>query len=141
MKLHQDVTAAGTYVALRPTPGTWAMLMQWATQVGLTLEPDLHVTVLYSRKVIPVEPSTDEHHAIPMAFAPLGDSALVVHLAAPSIVRRHEQLIAQGGTHDYDDFLVHMTLVGKTSKLLPKHLPMFDFGLIFGEEYTEELHP
>lgn len=139
MKLHQDVSATGTYVALKPSASTKALLGQWASQVGLTLEPDLHVTVLYSRKPIAVSVSSDEHHAIPLSFGPLGDAALVVHLMAPTIDARHRQLISQGGTHDHADFMAHMTLVAKTDRLLPKALPMFNFGLIFGEEYVEAL--
>lgn len=130
--------ATGTYVALRPSASTKALLEEYATEYGLQLDEDLHVTVLYSRVVLPVLVNTDEHITLPTGFTKLG-TALVLELDAPSIVARHNQLINQGHTHDFEDHIVHMTIMKEPGSLRPGDLPPVNFGLNFGLEYTEAL--
>jgi hypothetical protein len=135
VQLHKDVQ--GTYVGLRPTFATQLLLEAWAQEAGITLAENLHLTVLYSRVPLRVTTNPDEHRAEPVLYEPLGTSPLVVKFIAPSIVARHEQLIRQGGTHDFPEFIPHMTLVAEGDA--PAEVPPMQFAMTFGMEYTEAL--
>jgi hypothetical protein len=115
-----------------------ALLQDWALENELPLEPDLHLTVLYSRKPMDVECQTVEHLAQPLRVRELSGS-IVIELEAPSIEARHEELMVQGGTHDYPDFIPHLTVIAKGEGFDPKSFETPGFGLIFGREYDEEL--
>jgi hypothetical protein len=129
----------GTYAAVIPTDGTLALVQDWAAKNCIVLDDALHVTLLYSRKVVNVELCDSEYVATGVRFDKLGD-ALVLVLQCQALVDRHEQFMAQGGTHDFDEFILHMTIQTKTD-LNPDEVPMMDFGLVFGREYTEPLRP
>lgn len=129
----------GTYVAVIPTDGCLALIRDWATKNCIVLDDALHVTLLYSRKVLNVELCDSEYIATGVRFDKLGD-ALVLVLKCQAMVDRHEQFMAQGGTHDFGEFILHMT-IQTTSELRPEEVPMIDFGLVFGREYTEPLRP
>ena len=135
--LLSEITATGTYVAVVPTPGTQALLQDWATEHRIELDPDLHVTLLFSRVVLNVVPKTNEFVATGITFDRFGD-ALVLKLKCDAMERRHKELIAQGGTHDYPDYIPHLTIQSK-SELQASDVKVPDFGLIFGCEYTEPL--
>lgn len=137
--LLSEIMAMGTYVAVVPTPSTMALLRAWADQQHLELDENLHVTLLYSRKVVHVVPKSDEFVATGVAFDKFGD-ALVLKLQGDSLVKRHDQLIALGGTHDYPDFNPHLTIQAK-STLNPQDVEVPDFGMIFWQEHTEPLDP
>lgn len=129
----------GTYVAVLPTESTLALLQAWAAENKFELADDLHVTVLYSRTVMNVVPCQDEFVATGVNLEVLG-GCLVLKLECPALMKRHEQLIAQGGTHDFPSYIPHMTLQKETS-VNPKDVPMPMFGLILGHEYSEPLDP
>lgn len=141
MLLHELKTpqVQGTYVAVRPTDSTLALIRAWADQHRIVLDDDLHVTVLYSRKPVNVAPCSDEFVATGIGFDTFGD-ALVLKLNSDALHARHAQFIAQGGTHDYPSYSPHMTLQAK-SNLKPADMPEVPFGFIFGNEYTEPLNP
>lgn len=138
MKL-SEIFSTGTYVAVFPTEATAALLKDWAAEAGVVLVPDLHVTVLYSRRTtrIVTEPA-EQYRATPTRLEPLGDSKLVVHLDSLSLVQRHAVFRHAGHTHDFPSYLPHMTLVGKDGTV-PKDLPPMDFGLAFEGERAEPL--
>jgi hypothetical protein len=104
----------------------------------VTLVDDLHVTVLYSRRVLPVlvDPYT-QFRGTPTTLGPLGTVKLVVKFDSPALAQRHKTFLNGGHTHDFDDFIPHMTLVKDGE--VPKDLPPIDFGLAFEGEYTEPL--
>lgn len=135
----KEPEATGTYVAVLPTPSTVALLRAWADKNKFALVDDLHVTVLYSRKVVNVLPSRDEFVATGDRLEVLG-GALVLLLNCPSLQARHAELVAQGGTHDFPDYMCHVTLQ-KDTKLKPSEVEMPVFGMIFGNEYSEPLNP
>lgn len=137
--LLRELKATGTYVAVLPTEATSALLRAWADEHKFELVDDLHVTLLYSRKVVNVVPCHDEFVATGVRLEVLGGD-LVLMLDCPALKNRHDQLIAQGGTHDFPDYLIHVTLQKKTS-LKPEDVQMPTFGLIFGREYNEPLDP
>ncbi len=135
----KETKPTGTYVAVLPTPSTLALVRAWADEHRFDLADDLHVTLLYSRKVVNVVPCLDEFVATGDRLEVLGGD-LVLMLNCPALQARHSQLVAQGGTHDFPNYLCHMTLQKKTN-LKPSEVEMPTFGLIFGNEYSEPLDP
>lgn len=137
LKELKSVESSGTYAAVLPTPGTLALIRDWADKNKIVIDDNLHVTLLFSRKPLRITCCKDEFVATGVGFAKLGD-ALVLKLNCPAIEARHKQFIAQGGTHDFPEFIPHMTIQAK-SELKPEDVPMMDFGLIFSNEYSEPL--
>ena len=138
--LLKEIVGTGTYVAVLPTDSTFALLRAWADEHSVELDDDLHVTLLYSRKPVHVVPCLDEFVATGDCFDIFGD-ALVLKLNCPTLKARHEQLIAQGGTHDYPMYNPHLTIQAKfCSGQKIEDLPLPP-GLIFGREYSEPLDP
>ena len=135
MLLRELASFSGTYVAVRPTSATLALLSTWAAANGVTLDPGLHTTVLYSRNPVNVEPNTDEYQAQPLGFEVFGDK-VVMKLVCPALSRRHEQLMNAGGTHDFESYTPHISITGDCdySKWSP-----ITFGLLLGGEYSEPL--
>lgn len=135
----KNTESAGTYVAVVPTPSTLALLQVWAQEQNLQIVDDLHVTLLYSRAPINVVLCKDEFIATGVHLEVLG-GCLVLRLDCPAMIDRHEQFISQGGTHDFPSFNLHMTLQ-KDTYLNPEDITLPNFGLVFANEYTEELKP
>lgn len=121
----------GTYVACKYTEESCVALISWATVVGVpnVVHPkDLHSTILYSRAPleelhgdvdvdfstwnfavealveVPVRPGAVAPGAVP------DHSALALKLKAPELVKLHGDLIALGGTHDFPDYMPHITV-------------------------------
>lgn len=138
MKL-QELCQTGTYVAVRPTPSTLELLQEWAQQNQLELDDDLHVTLLYSRKIVSVYLSKDEFFGAPLSLSPFGNCDIVLKLESKSLSKRHDDLIAQGGTHDYPTYTPHLTLMSKAGGSSLKDLSPIQFGLKFSNEYSEPL--
>jgi hypothetical protein len=137
--LRELMNRKGTYVAVLPSASTQALMNEWAQEHGIPILDDLHCTLLYSRKVIPVVNSTTEYTAKPLGFIQMDDECVAIELDCPSMVARHEQFISQGGTHDFDPFILHMTIL-KDHKIDPKDIPPIKFRLMFEREYNEELN-
>jgi hypothetical protein len=134
-KKHNDLVAIdGTYAALVPTAASAIKLLEWAKSAYIIADPHPHVTVLYSHKHVETHPTTNKHLAVPDGFILLGDF-LVLKLKAPSIVNRHNELIALGGTHDYPVFTPHLTILAQPNGIKIEDLPPIDFHLIFENEY------
>lgn len=128
----------GTYVAVVPNESTLALLVDWAANAKVTLDPKLHCTLLFSRTPLEITVLPDEYACTPKGFTNLGD-AIVLLLECPALEARHYQFIDQGGTHDFDGYVLHMTLIAKPETIKIQDLPDVNFGLIFGKEYTEDL--
>jgi hypothetical protein len=128
----------GTYVAVVPNESTLALLADWSAKAKITLDPTLHCTLLFSRAPLEITVLPDEYVCTPNGFTNLGD-AIVLLLECPALVARHYQFIDQGGTHDFEGFVLHMTLMAKPGTIKIKDLPDIDFGLNFGKEHTEDL--
>lgn len=93
-----------------------ARLHDWATRRGFTnIVPadQMHVTQVYSRKPVDLEPRTDTVTAAGdrRAIAPLGDKgAVVLHFQSPALQDRHQEAMQAGASHDWPAFLTHVTL-------------------------------
>ena len=101
-----------------------ADLVAWAKDNGFssTLSAaDMHVTVLYSRK--PVDPiamgedgwgmSSDGGIKVlsgPRALERFDGGAVVLQFASSALSYRHEDMIRRGASHDFPDYLPHVTL-------------------------------
>ncbi len=111
MKLLDLDPTAGTYVSVKLTAGSKAIIEQWMQSAPIECFPldYLHCTLLYSRKVITALPKDTLHFAAPIGFD-IFDNYLVLTLDGPSLTERHLELRALGGTHDYDDFKAHMSI-------------------------------
>lgn len=127
----------GTYVAIKPTLETKLQLFDWAQKSNFLLDQDLHVTLLYSRKNIPVVLSPGILYARPKELSSLGTAAVVLHLDSLALINRHNHFMAQGHSHDWEDYTPHMTL--RMSDFDYRKLPPILFDLRFDNEYTEEL--
>ena len=141
---------AGTYAAVKPVGGTVGLLAQWMQHSGIpaaNLEAieDLHVTLLYSRKPVRVVCTGQEFHATPAGWDLFknkdGSVSLVLLLDSPELVRRHSELMALGATYDYPSYKPHLTVTYHFNEKTTDHLPPIEFGLTFGKEYSEALHP
>ena len=142
--LLKEIMATGTYVAVLPTDSTLALLRAWADEQRIELDDHLHVTLLYSRKPVHVVPCTDEFVATGVSFDMFGD-ALVLKLNCPALDARHQELMDQGGTHDFPTFNPHITIQAKSKEHLRSDRKIKDIplppGLILNREYSEPLDP
>jgi len=131
-----------------------ADLIAWAKDNGFaTTLPasDMHVTVLYSRS--PVDPMKmgrdwreDENGQIivrpggPRVIEKLGENAVVLRFACPDLDWRHKDMIEAGGSHDWPEYMPHVTI----SYTAPEGVDIdalkpFNGALRFGPEIFEAL--
>lgn len=101
-----------------------ADLIRWAKANGFeTTLPaeDMHVTILYSKR--PVDPMKmgetwegNEKGELrikpggPRALERFDGGAVVLQFASWSLQSRHEQMVREGASHDYPEYLPHVTL-------------------------------
>lgn len=143
---HKD----GTIALLHLTEESATELKNWCDRHGLPcLDVDeLHCTLLYSRK--PVEKFSKFDNATLDVPAKIIDwkklgSALVLELYCPKAERFHDWMIKHGGTHDYPDYIAHISIsYDWESEYLPKILPImpieFDKMSVkeINKNYTDE---
>lgn len=136
----------GTYVAVKPGHELARLIGVWMERAKLenrVAVDDLHVTVLYSRTVIDPECKPDSWYvASPKNWGFLnsdGDRALVLFLDSPELTRRHQELMAKGGTHDFAEYTPHLTVSYNAGHIDLKKLPPLGLILLLGKEYSEEL--
>jgi hypothetical protein len=138
MNLFDLKRIGGTYVAVTPSDETLKNLIDWSSEEGFVLDPNPHITILYSRRAIVVKPESFAKHLVkPIGFTALDGADIVLKVQAPSIQLRHEVLRQMGGTHDYPTFFPHLTLKAKAGQLRTPKLMSFD--MIFTNEYVEPL--
>lgn len=120
----------GTYAAVKYDDTTCMILAEWCKINNIPNTVDvskLHSTLIYSRVQIPVEcqHNLDEVELrsrgwrfMPDEFKLLQTSSdkgaakevLVLTLKAPELVQLHDELCRKGATHDFDDFIPHVTI-------------------------------
>lgn len=148
MKLKDFKESNGVYMGVRPIGASIHLLHDWIIDQGIpnpVAAHAAHVTVLFSQK--PVEVDVDrsrEYHAHGSRFLVMRHrfdktDALVLVLTAPALEARHKELIDRGGSHDYADFLPHVTLTTDVGNFDWKKLEVPHFGMIFGNEYARPL--
>lgn len=135
----------GVYVGAKFSHESIVNLLRLQDALGL-VEPTpadkMHVTVLFSRKNIPVSLESYKFKALPVEIETWKSSSgkknvVVLKLQCPELTKRHNDLIAQGGTHDFPDYQVHVTLSYNHDKEIK--LPVAFDHLIIQDEYTEPL--
>ncbi|NCB03611.1 MAG: hypothetical protein EOM67_15880 [Spirochaetia bacterium] len=133
----------GVYVSRGLYPDGSKALLEWAKSLGipnLYSEDMLHCTVLYSRENIQHRLSGESTVVTPCGLTILGTS-LVLMVISTELQERHLDLLSEGGTTDFPDYLPHIT-IGELKKdydytpFLGK-CPKFDLTL--AEEVLEDL--
>lgn len=148
-----DASPRPLYVRRDLKPSSAKALIAWAKENGFdTTLPadDMHVTVLYSKT--PVDPmkmgetwgSEPDGGLIvkaggPRAIERFGD-AIVLQFASWSLISRHDDMVRAGASHDFDEYLPHITI----SYNAPEGLDLdaikpFTGELAFGVEIFEPL--
>jgi hypothetical protein len=113
----------GTYVEAKFSKDTinrlyngWVKEQDFGSNIKLLNKDDYHCTILYSRKFIPKEfeiNDYDKHFCKPKEFKifQFGKQwCLVLVIECKELNEIHKNLIKAGGTHDYDEFIPHVTL-------------------------------
>lgn len=131
-----------------------ADLVAWAKAQGFetTLpESDMHVTVLYSRAPVdpmkmgePIFTEADGGLTIraggPRALEKFGAGAVVLQFASWALQSRHDDMVRAGGSHDYDEYLPHVTITYRAPDGLDlTKVKPFAGELRFGPELFEPL--
>ena len=130
-------------------------LIDWARGVGVkaTMPADqLHVTVLYSKQ--PVDPmqmgegwSSDPDGGLvikaggPRALERFGDGALVLQFASWSIESRHRDMVQAGASHDWPEYLPHVTISYDAGDIDLEAMKPYAGELRFGPEIFEPIDP
>lgn len=136
----------GTYSSFIPSVQTREDLFSYFTSMGIPdlVEPDdYHCTLLYSRKACPDIIETDfalPCEAIATGYKILGEDSkvLVLELYCPNASRLHNIFVDEyGGTHDYPEYIAHITIAKDFTGELPIDLP--DTDIIFNGSTVEEL--
>ena len=148
MRLKDLKETAGVYMGVRPIGASIKLLHDWIIERGIpnpVAAHAAHVTVLFSKTPVDVQVDRSrEYHAHGVQFGVVRhrfdkSDALVLVLETPALVKRHEELIERGASHDYDDFMPHVTLTTNVENFDWKQLEVPHFSLIFGNEYARPL--
>jgi phage-related protein (TIGR01555 family) len=132
-----------------------ADFLKWAKGAGFdsTVPADeLHVTVLYSRQPVDwLKMGGDSWNSddkgqlrVPPGGArivePLGDKgAIVLLFNSSSLSWRHEEMIRNGASHDFDEYQPHVTITYAGSDVDLEGLEPYRGELLFGPEIFEEV--
>lgn len=147
-----DATPRPLYVKRRLLNA--ADLVEWAKANGFTETvpaDDMHVTILYSRS--PVDPMKmgetwggEEDGGLiiraggPRALERFDGGAVVLQFASWALQNRHADMVRAGGSHDYGEYLPHVTLTyGAPADLDIAAIKPFTGELRFGPEEFEPL--
>lgn len=146
-----DQDRAPLYVS-RPVKGSTAKaLLAWAAKAGipnLYRPDDLHVTVLYSKAPVDWFEMADDwgdaelvvNAGGPRKIEKLGDAgAIVLRFSSSRLKWRHEEMVERGASHDYDEYLPHITLALAPDYEPPEDMEAFQGELRFGPEKFEAL--
>ncbi|WP_066795095.1 phage portal protein [Sphingomonas soli] len=126
-----------------------AEIVAWAKAQGIPdLNPDLHVTIAYSRAPmdwmkIEGEWNQDDKGEITIQpggvriVEPLGNQAAVLLFTSSALSWRHESIIRAGASHDYADYQPHISLT-KSAVDLTKAEP-YRGKIVLGPEIFEEI--
>lgn len=127
-------------------------LQAWMTEQGLgELQPNPHVTVLYSREPVDwlkmgntwVDRDQDGTGVLliaeggPRVVEPLGDRTAVLMFANTDMQWRHEEMVRLGASHDWPDYVPHISLTGEKVSL--ENVKPYRGKIRLGPEIFEEI--
>lgn len=151
MKLNEIKQNRGTYMGLYVLDPANEQIKQFINDNNIphksnSEEKRKHVTLIYSRKYCPnieVYPEA-VHTAKPVKFEVFptqdGKRALVVILSAPTVDRRHRELMSLYDlTYDYPQYHSHITLSYDIGDFDISGLPLPSCDILLGLEYIEDL--
>jgi hypothetical protein len=109
--------------------------------------PDLHVTILYSKTPVDWlkmgESSSDRIEVKaggPRVVEELGDEgATVLQFASSELQWRHESMCQAGASHDYEDYIPHITISYSAPKISAADIEPYRGKIILGAEIFEEI--
>lgn len=151
--IFNDATPRPLYVRRDLRPASAKALIAWAKANGFgsTLEAsDMHVTVLYSKQAVdPMKMGetwgNEEDGGLtikpggPRAIERFGD-AIVLQFASWSLNSRHDDMVRAGASHDFDEYLPHVTITYAAPDSLDlEAIKPFTGELAFGPEIFEPL--
>lgn len=138
-------TDNGIYVAVKPDAESVKKIREIQLKLHLnepTLKSDLHVTLLYSRKVIDFNVEPDRVYkasSLKIVTWKVDDGYVVVLLLKSNdLLARHTEFINLGGTHDFPSYDIHCTL-GYSVEDPNKNQFLSGYNFSFTSEYTEDL--
>jgi phage-related protein (TIGR01555 family) len=152
IRLIRDASPRSLYVSRKLLNG--AEFIKWAKGQGFeTTVPadELHVTVLFSRSPVdwmamgsPWSEDDKGQLKVPPGGArlvePLGDKGAVVLLFNSSALSwRHEEMVRNGASHDFDSYQPHVTISYAGSDLDLSKVEPFRGELVFGPEIFTEV--
>lgn len=142
----------GVYISAKFDDKSEKQIYNWISSQNIgdaTISPikDYHCTVIYSRKDIPKDEWINEivlYRAKPKALRIFpydkGSHCLVLELKSPSLEKLHKDIIKLGATHDYPDYIPHVTIAyGIDSDFKIDNLQLPEFELIITEIKSEKL--
>lgn len=121
-------------------------LNAWAKGAGITnVVPahEMHVTQVYSRKPVVIDQKTDSITAEggKRSIGFLGDKGgVVLHFDSPELKARHAEAMEAGASHDFPQFLTHVTLSYQHEGADPSTITPPSLPLQFGPEIHEEIN-
>lgn len=130
-----------------------ADLVKWAKANGFSqtlAADDMHVTILYSRNAVdPIEMGeawgTEADGSLvvraggPRALEKFGEGAAVLQFASSSLSYRHEEMVRKGASHDWPEYLPHVTITYEAGDIDLAKIKPFTGELRFGPEIFEPL--
>jgi hypothetical protein len=135
----------GTFAMLKLSANSASSLMSWCRENNLPCIDDeyLHCTILYSRK--PVDRLSDLNGLRMLISATIigwerFGTALVLKLYSSQIDLLHSLMIGQGGTHDFPEYIAHVSI---TYDWQTNYLPELTPAMIleFDQMLIEPINP
>lgn len=124
----------GTIVMLSPTRESALKLARWCLlhNIKCMRPEDLHVTVLYSRvpmpKLLSMHGNQIKLRAKIKGWRLLGTNALTLELDSPTLSSFHKHLRSLGGSHDFEQYLPHISVVYGYEGEIPHMVPEFELA-------------
>ena len=133
--LFENFQPGGTYSSLLPSVESKEQLYLFCAKAGienLVDSDEYHCTLIYSKNPCPTISSEDYGlpcQAIPVEFRVLGTDSpvLVLEVYCPDAVNLHSRFrLKHGATHDYPEYIPHITVAKNFQGEVPKEIPEFD---------------
>jgi phage-related protein (TIGR01555 family) len=120
-----------------------AEITKWAKAQGFTdIVPDLHVTITYSRAPVDwfkMGSTWDEEMTLPKGGARQMETfgeAKVLLIQSNSLHWRHEEMVANGASHDFPEYQPHITI---SYGAMPEGVEPYRGKIVLGPEIFEEV--